>query len=99
MGMRAFIAAKIVISFDLRKSLRAKTRGFRNYDEQTSAKNEARLRAFCMETECVLYQNGGRFVWKRNAFCIKTSSILGQNALHFGSKRTLFWAKTPRLQF
>ena len=81
--MRAFITAKIVISFDLRKSLRAKTRGFRDYDEQTSAKNEARLRAFCMETECVLYQNGGRFVWKRNAFCIKMEGVSIQNAGDF----------------
>ena len=97
--MRAFMPTKVVISFDLHKSLRAKTHGFRDYEEQTSEKNEARLRAFCMETECVLYQNGGRFVWKRNAFCIKTSSILGQNALHFGSKRIPFWAKTPRLLF
>ena len=26
--------------------------------------------AFCMETECVLYQNVGRFVWKRKAFTL-----------------------------
>jgi hypothetical protein len=26
--------------------------------------------AFCMETESVLYQNGGRFVWKRKAFTL-----------------------------
>jgi hypothetical protein len=29
---------------------------------------------------CVSYQNGERFVWKRNAFCIETPSILIQNA-------------------
>ncbi len=29
---------------------------------------------------CVLYQNGGRFVWKRNAFCAKTEGVLYQNA-------------------
>ena len=29
--------------------------------------------AFCMETESVLYQNGGRFVWKRKAFTLTDS--------------------------
>ncbi len=29
---------------------------------------------------CVLYQNGGRFVWKRNAFCIKMEGVSIQNA-------------------
>ena len=28
---------------------------------------------------CVLYQNGGRFVWKRNAFCIKMECVSIQN--------------------
>jgi hypothetical protein len=32
---------------------------------------------------CVLYQNGGRFVWKRNAFCIKMEGVSIQNAGDF----------------
>ena len=37
--------------------------------------------------ECVLAQNGGRFVWKRNAFCSKMEDVLYQNAFRFAIKR------------
>ena len=84
--MRAFMPTKVVISFDLRKSLRAKTRGFRDYEEQTSAKVKQDTTRFMAKRNAIY--------GKRNAFCIKTSSILGQNAFYFGSKRILFWAKT-----
>ena len=95
--MHAFITAKIVISFDLRKSLRAKTCGFRDYDEQTSTKVKqdttrfmAKRNAFCIKTGDVLYGNEMRFVSKRLPFWAKTHSILGQNALCFGPKRRAF---------
>ena len=35
--------------------------------------------AFCMETVCVLAQNGGRFDTKRKAFWHKTENVLAQN--------------------
>ena len=37
--------------------------------------------------KCVLAQNGGRFVWKRNAFCSKMEDVLYQNAFRFAIKR------------
>lgn len=36
---------------------------------------------------CVLYRNGGRFVWKRKAFCIKMGDVSIQNAFRFAIKR------------
>jgi hypothetical protein len=40
-----------------------------------------------METECVLYGNEMRFVWKRNAFYGKMEGVLWQNEMRVVSKR------------
>ena len=43
-----------------------------------------------METECVLYGNGMRFVWKRNAFCHKTQPGIDDcpRSQHYVCRRT-----------
>lgn len=44
--------------------------------------------------KCVLYQNGKRFVWKRNAFCIKMKGVSIQIAFRIAINRAAFCHKT-----
>lgn len=43
---------------------------------------------------CVLYRNGGRFVWKRKAFCMEMEGVLYQNGRRFDTKCIPFCHKT-----